>query len=338
MNLDYLEIAKFTGKDKVNFSYLKKEAVYPNAERYSFQGCKKIEVWNYPEINQIKIKGSLPYWINGQNYYSSPQDWNESLAYLQGCLELNLYSGLIECFEYGTIQEIQASPASFLQHHIRITGKESKEYRKGNVITGKEFHSTIMKLKLYDVGRNIKNKLDKPIQEEISRLYGWDKAKHYIKIESHYKKPEAYFRGNVYLADLLSDQFQYQLQNELLKQYQSIMKTGTALIPEKKADINSGTLPLLILKELEEIYPFKTEELLKAKLKEIPEEILSSADRKARLRTLRENLKKISTGKKSEYDISELIQSKIHNESKEEKNSTPFLCEEKGEDILSHAH
>jgi len=338
MNLDYLEIAKFTGKDKANFSYLEKEAVYPNAERYSFQGCKKIEIWNYPESNQIKIKGSLPYWINGHNYYSGPHDWKEGLEYLQGCLGLNLYSGLIECFEFGTIQEIPVSPASFLQHHIKISGMLSKEFRKGNVLTGKEYHSPILKLKLYDISRNIKNKLEKPLQEEISRLFGWDRAKHYIKIESHYKRPEAHFRGNVYLAELLSSEFQKQLQNELLQQYQSIMKTGTAIIPEKKADINSGTLPLLILKELEEIYQFRTEELLKAKLKEIPERILSPADRKARLRTIRENLKKISISGKSEFDISELLQSKIQNENSETKNSTPFLWEEKGEDILSQAH
>jgi hypothetical protein len=333
MNLDYIEIAKFTGKDKPNFHSMEKEAVYPNAERYSFQGCKKIEVWNYPEINQIKIKGSIPYFINGHNYFASLNDWKEGLDYLQGSLGLNLYSGLIECFEFGTIQEIPFSPASFLQNHIKVSGMEGKEFRKGNVLTGKEFHSPSLKLKIYDCGRNIKNKLDKGIQEEINRLFGWEKAKHYIKLESHYRRPEAHFKGNVYLAQLLTEEFQRQLQINLLNQYQRIMKTGKAIIPERKADINAGTLPLIILKELEGIHNFRTEELLKALLKEIPEEILSPADKKARQRILKENLNKIRTAGESEFDISKLIKSKIN---EAEKESTPFLYEEKGEEILSH--
>jgi len=332
MNLDYIEIAKFTGKDKPNFHNLEREAVYPNAERFSFQGCNKIEVWNYPEINQIKIKGSIPYFINGHNYFSSLNDWKEGLDYIQGSLGLNLYSGWIECFEFGTIQEIPFPPASFLQNHIKISGMEAKEFRKGNILTGKEFLSPSIRLKIYDAGRNFKNKLDKGIQEEISRLYGWEREKHYIKIESHYRKPEAHFRGNVYLASLLSEEFQRQLQINLLNQYQRIMKTGKAIIPERKADINAGTLPLIILKELEGIHNFKTEELLKALLKEIPEGILSPADKKARQRILKENLKKIRTSGESEFDISNLIKAKIN---EAEKSSTPFLWEGKGEEILS---
>jgi len=106
-------------------------------------------------------------------------------------------------------------------------------------------------------------------------------------------------------------------------------------LPERKGDINAGTVPLLILKELESIYPFRTEDLLKAMIKEIPAEIFSPADRKARMKTIRENLKKIHIEGKSEYDISELLQAKIQQEDVSSEVSTPFLYEEKGEEILS---
>jgi len=79
---------------------------------------------------------------------------------------------------------------------------------------------------------------------------------------------------------------------------------------------------------------FNVEDLLKGKLKEISEDILSPADRKARLKILRDNLKKISISGKSEFDISELLEAKIQ---QEENHCTPFLCEEKGEEILSKA-
>jgi hypothetical protein len=90
MNLDYIEITKLTGKDKPNLTYLQREAIYPNAERYSFQGCKKIEIWNYPERNQITLKGSLPYFINGHNYFSTTDDWIEGIDYTEN--GINLYN------------------------------------------------------------------------------------------------------------------------------------------------------------------------------------------------------------------------------------------------------
>jgi len=137
MNLDYIEIAKFMGKDKPNFHNLEREALYPNAERYSFQGCKKIEVWNYPESNQIKIKGSIPYFINGHNFYSSLHDWKEGLEYLQGSLNINIFTGLVNCFEFGTIQEIPFPESEFLMNHIKAKGFQTRDYHKGSILTGK---------------------------------------------------------------------------------------------------------------------------------------------------------------------------------------------------------
>jgi len=335
MNLDYIEITKFLDKDKANLEYLQREALYPNASKYSFQGCKKVEIWHYPERNQLSVKGSIPYFINGHNFHSTLEDWKEGLDYLSSCLNLNLYSGLIEAFEFGTIQEIPFSENAFLRNHVKIPGMVSKEYNQGHIITGKEFISPIMKVKLYDSNRNIKNKLDKPLQEEISRLWGWEREKHYIKLENHYKKPEAHFRGNLFLKEILSSEFQITLQRELFKTYQNIMKTGNAKLPERKADINAGTIPLIILKELESIYHFNSEEMLKAKLKEIPEEILSPADRKARMKILRENLKKISISGKSEFDISELLEARIQQGDNPEESGTPFLYSENREEILS---
>jgi hypothetical protein len=335
MNLDYLEITKFLNKDRINLHYLEKEASYKDADKYFFEGCRKIEVWDLKNINQVKIKGSLPYWINGHNYYSSPEDWAEGLDYLSSCLKINVYSGLVDCFEFGTIQEVPFSEDLFLRNHIKLSGYESREYKKGNIITGKEFINPALKVKIYDVSRNIKNKLDKPIQEEINRLYGWDRAKHYIKVENHYKKPEAHFKGNIYLKELISSSFQIQLQKDLISTYKSIMKTGNLILPEKKADLNAGTLPMIILKELEGIYHFNTEDLLKAKLKAIPESILSHDDKKARLKILRENLKKISNQGKSEFDISEMLEAKIQQEEESFEKPYPFYCIGKGEEILS---
>ncbi len=314
MNLDYIDITKFLNKDKLCFDYLQKTAVYEGAERYYFDRCNKLEVWYMEASNQVRIKGSIPYFINGHNFYSSHQDWIEGLEYLQGCLQINIFSGIVKCFEFGTIQEIPFPESDFLRNHIRAKGMQTKEYHKGNILTGKEFDSSALKIKLYDASRNIKNKLTKPIREEISKVYSWDKEKHYIKIENHYKKPEALFRGDIYLNELLTSQFQQDLKNELLISYNRIMKTGNSIIPSHKADINAGTIPLMILKELESVYSFNTEELIKSKLKAFPEDIFSLADRKARLRTIRDNLKKISLQGQSKYDIKSFLQARIESQ------------------------
>jgi hypothetical protein len=311
MNLDYIEITKFLNKDKLCFDYLQKNAIYEGAERYYFDRCNKIEVWYMEASNQIRIKGSIPYFINGHNFYSSQKDWLEGLDYIQGCMKVNIFTGQVNCFEFGTIQEIPFPETDFLKNHIKAKGMYEKAYHKGNVITGKEFDSSMLKIKLYDVQRNIKNKLDKAIQEDLKKFHSWDKGKHYIKVENHYKKPEAYFKSNIFLNELLSSSFQHNLKNELITSYMTIMKTGNTILPSHKADINAGTIPLLILKELESVYNFNTEDLIKDKLKTIPEDVFSPADRKARLRIIRDNLKKISLQDQSKYDIKELLQAKI---------------------------
>ena len=335
MNLDYIEITKFLGKDTINTHYLKQEAIYSGVNRYSLEGCRKIEIWHYLNSNQVKIKGSLPYFINGHNYFSTLEDWKEAFDYIQGCLCVNLYSGLVEKFEFGTIQEIPFPEATFIRNHIKVKGMESKPYMKGNIPTGKEFVSPSLKIKVYDVSRNIKNKVDKATREELTRVWGWDKAKHYIKIENHYKKPEACFGSHIYLNEIISQEFQRILQLDLISKYSSIMKTGNVKIPIEKKNVNAGTIPLFVLKDLEKVYNFNTEELLNSKIKEIPDNILSPEDKKARRKIIRENWKKITSRGVSEYDISELLQAKIKPIPLPTKNSTPFLLEEKGEEILT---
>ena len=88
------------------------------------------------------------------------------------------------------------------------------------------------------------------------------------------------------------------------------MKTGIIQLPKKKADINSSTLPLIVLKELGILFDFNPEELLKQKLKSIPEEILNRNDKKARSRNIKANLKKLDGKGISQYDIFEMLAAK----------------------------
>jgi hypothetical protein len=88
------------------------------------------------------------------------------------------------------------------------------------------------------------------------------------------------------------------------------MKTGIIKLPEDKKDLNAGTIPLIILKELEALFPFNSEELIFMKLKSIPEEILNKNDKKARKAILSSNFDKINNNANlSNYDITSKLES-----------------------------
>lgn len=333
MNLDFIHISKHIGKDTTNFAYLQEAATYNDStKKYVFDRCEKLQIFHNPNTNILTVKGSLPYWLNGHNYNSSIEDWKEGLDYLSGCLNTNIYTGNIEAFEFGSIQEIPFSASSLLHNHISIKGMTPQEYRQGKTLTGKYFKSPALTVKMYDAGRNIK-KLNKAIRETLSKSFAWDSTKQYIKLENHYKKPYEYFKQQLTPSILISDHFQKVLQMDLIETYSKIMKTGKIKLPENKKDINAGTIPLMVLLELSEVYGFNAEEMLKTLLKEIPQDIMSKEDIKARLHIIRSNLRKLQSSQNSEFDISKLLHEKITIPD-EALSTSSFLYEGKGEEIF----
>lgn len=112
------------------------------------------------------------------------------------------------------------------------------------------------------------------------------------------------------MNEVLKDDFMQLCKNDLINSYKSIMKTGIVKLPDSKGDLNAGTIPLIVLKELEALYHFNSEELIMQKLKSIPEDKLSKEDKKARHKILKSNLNKIDSSQISKYDISERLEQK----------------------------
>jgi hypothetical protein len=54
----------------------------------------------------------------------------------------------------------------------------------------RRWESPEIRLKMYDAGKNIKQKQNKEMQEQI-QAEGWDPERNNLKFEAHYKKPEA---------------------------------------------------------------------------------------------------------------------------------------------------
>ena len=308
MNFDYIAVTKRQSKNNICFDYLEQEGSFVSGwEKYSMKAKNKMVVWINENSNELKLKTNFGYFLNGHNFLVTKKDLISGFQQTSELLNINLFDADVMAFEFGTVANIQQQPQEFLSNHISINKNPLQPFFKKKKLTGKGFEDSSKRIKLYDVGYRIKTNLPEEIRRDLRSFCGYDKAKHYIKLENHYKKPEAYFKKRIFVNDLLEDGFMKLCKEDLITTYKSIMKTGIIQLPKKKADINSATLPLIVLKELAVLFDFNAEELLKEKLKSIPDELLNLNDKKARQRQMKANLKKLEGKEKSKYDISDLL-------------------------------
>ncbi len=273
-----------------------------------------MEVWHNESNNLLKVKGSLPYYWQKHNYNFDRKDLQESIQDISARLKINLWEAELSRFEYGSIIEVQTKPDELIRHHIKIKGMQTRSINPD----AKVFEGIIQSLKLYDAGRNMKNKLDKAIRSHISQAYGYDQGKHYLKIENHYKKPYKVLNSGIRILvnDLLIPEFIQKCNADLLYQYRNIMKTESLQIPKDKKALSAGNIILLAFKEAEGLFNINAEVMINNLLKAIPEEILNQNDKKARKRQIKEMLKKISDSgggirAKNEYDLYSILEAKL---------------------------
>lgn len=307
MNFDYLEISRSLCKDKPCIDYL--DWQYGNKlgwNMFHHEGCKSLEVWLNPEATYMKIKGSIPYFIAGQNFSTGLEDFKSGIDYLASILELNLYYSEVKAFEFGTTINLPFMPKYLFDSHLKIKGMKSRLFDNG-----KYFEDQLVRVKMYDAGINLKKKLDRHEREKLKVNCGYDPLCNYLKIENHYKKPCVSFKlRTIQVIDLIEEPFQSMCKNDLLEKYTSIIKTSEMQIQDKK-QLSSSTIPLMILKEYEALLPKNAEELIKQKIKSFPSDIMSKEDKKSRVRQLKSNFQKIESLNKCQYDISEMIKEKF---------------------------
>lgn len=307
MNFDFLEASKSLGKDSLCLDYLDHEASYSSGwQKFIYEGCKAVEVWVNQEADKVKVKGSIPYFIAGQNFKTSQDDFRRGIDYLSDILKLDLLQAEVNVFEYGTTLQVPFLPKEVFSSHIRIQGMKTRSFDYG-----KYFDDRVLRIKLYDAGKNIKNKVTKDERQKLWANCGYDPFQNYLKIENHYKKPLICFKRNLLqVNDLLNPGFQTICKEDLLTKYRSIKKANSIKINRKK-QVTCATLPLIVLKEYESLLPCKAEDLIKQKIKSFPSEILTKEDKKSRTRQIRANLKKIGAVSTCQYDISEILINQI---------------------------
>ena len=306
---DFISITKDLKNDKFCDKYLHfiREINYRdhNIIQYALehQNTQMNVLWN-PLYNQVQINGSLPYFLFGHNFNIAIEQERHIIEYLSIVTGTNLFKSTVDTLEYGGVFKIPFTVKDILNSHIKIPGMKTQTYDYG-----KYFIDGINEFKLYDFQKNFKKKVSRQIREEVKEIHNYLEEDFYIKIETRYLKPEVSLKKrNILVETIFDEKFINQCNTNLTEKYASIKKLGSVEIKSKK-QLTSASLALIALELAGKQYGFDVGALMTSVIKAYPG-VLTKDDKKARMKQLKSNLKKIQTIP-CEYDISELIRQAI---------------------------
>ena len=256
---------------------------------------------------EMDIVGNMGFFWNGHNLTFPNSEFIEVIDYLSQLLNQDIGKMKLVEFDHSALVKLDQCPQSVIMNHLSIKGHETKPQK-----AGKYFKKPRVQLvKMYDATRRMKQLYSSTVRKDILAQSGFVDASNLLRFEKKILNPHAYFKSHLTVDDILKPEFISQLDNDLIDTYKSIMKTGLIKIPEKKNHLTSATIPLIVGKELGMIYDFNFEALIKDKIREISESILTKDDKKARMRQIRANVKKIASSGVSQYDITEALSNSL---------------------------
>lgn len=248
---------------------------------------------------EMDIKGNVGFFWNGHNLSFPNSEFIEAIDYLSQLLSIDISKMKLVEFDHSALVKLDQSPQSVIMNHLFIKGHETKPQKAGKYF----LKPRVQLVKMYDATRRIKQIYSSTLRKDILLQSGLVDGSNLLRFEKKILNPHAYFKSQLTVDDILKPDFISQLDNDLIDTYKSIMKTGLIKIPEKKKHLTSSTIPLIIGKELGMIYDFDFDALMKERIREIPETILTKDDKKARMRQIKANLKKITSSGLSQFDI-----------------------------------
>lgn len=330
--IDYIESTIFCDKDTLNTSYLQLEATYPDGrKRYSLNGCKRIELM-WDENNQIlKFKGSISYFMQGNNFSCDKRTFFEGIDYISQLIGVNLWYGMVDVLEYGVIFSVgEANPKDFIKHHVPDDASLIQEDKGKDRFNMRRFNDKNVSLKLYNAKFNLQNKAGTDWRKIIQQA-GFNPDDSFIKWEAHYLRPEYLNHGRgIYLYQLQQEEWLHLFRSDLYEQYLRLKPMSTIELPTNKKDLSAIDIMAMTFAESKINEGTTLEELkniLYSKINSIPDEILSKSDKDARKRTIRTTIAKIKESPESEYDLSWMIQKAL--EVEEEKEYPSYMVVEK---------
>lgn len=308
--IDYISATTtFDCKGTIFFQNMTLKGIFTSGwEFYSVDGCEQLTVRLHRQYGILQLKGSIPYYWQGNNFTFSRTDFGNAINYLCDLLNINLWQAQLNAFEYGVIMEVQMRPREYIKHHAATNGLllNERERDKDNY---RNWEDKNVKLKMYDAGRNIKMKQGEN-RKEIIRNAGWNDDGEYLKWEAHYLKPEYLNRGvALHLYDLMNDDWNNTFKEDLYLQYKRLIPMKNLTAPRSKKDLS--TIDIMIHAFAEQgindgLTLDDVKKMLYARVNAEP--LLSKSDKDLRKRSIKKSLDKIMVSPQSKWDLSKQIQ------------------------------
>lgn len=319
--IDYIEISNCLYKDSPNLSFCNPFSSGWNNygyETYKVNGCRDMEVhWN-PENRILKVKGSLPYFLNGHNFAFTTREYNESIEILQNWLGAGLWDASVDVFEYGAIFPVDKEAAQYIKNHTAPVKTKLLESINGRYRGHfKMWSDANVDLKMYDPARVVKLKQGMKQRTAIEDA-GYNPEQDYLKFEMRVKKPyKLNFGRDILVEDLQNQDSLNKIQEILLSQYNRLQPMKELLKPTDKKKYNATDI---VVGEFAKVLMNEGKPIAEAK-KQIYQAIrdadcLSKQDKDSRRNTIKKSFDKLQEAESSEWDVTDKILESLDNENK----------------------
>lgn len=311
--IDYISTTIFGCKDTINFSHLQLENKSSkfNNETYSIKGYKNMKIVISHNIGSITLKGSIPYYWQGNNFSFSRELFAKAINHICEQTEIDFWQSDLNEFEYGVIMEVPFKPKEYItQHFVKSKEGLAQDERSSDKGRFRWWTDKNVKLKMYDVGYNLKTKLSNSQREEL-RPMGWDNKKEYIKFEVHYVKPHVSLNKGVAMKlwQLADNDWENIIRKDLLNQYKRLMPNKTITLPNEKKDFCTPNIYAHTLVGLVTSLGFSSDDVKKMLYKTVNDAtgILTKSDKDARKAEIRKIQGAISQQSESQWDLTKRI-------------------------------
>lgn len=262
-------------------------------------GHKELDISYNIECDILKIRGSLPYFLNGHNIHFSQADFTQSIDLISSLLGVDVWKGEVTEFEYGLIVETEHHCKSVLDAHAKLKGCKLAIYDHGRQFTSRKGK---YRLKIYNPWKNTPNKMTKAVREQLKKD-GLAPSDRVIKVEAHIKDARM-VNGRDYplVKSLVLPGFQKVCKDFLKRRYDDIEKTKPLIIPGDKKVADSLGIALCAYADGESQWAEK----VLSKLSSFPDNVLSASDKQQRRRIIRKKIAQL-TDERSDFDLGKLI-------------------------------
>jgi len=195
----------------------------------------------------LTVKGSLPYFYQGHNFFFSKENLNKSISALNDLLGVDLFEATVSIMEYGVVILLPFEVDEFLDCHVKSRGYLEDIYKTRGKTYNKNDGS--YHLKFYLLWKNLDknpNKVSPTIKDEL-RKTKYKRKNNPMRIELHGSPKSLLGYNTILLKELLSDRIEAQCRNILLKTYKRIKKWERLDISFLKQITTIDTQLLLIL-------------------------------------------------------------------------------------------